>query len=129
MNSSRSAAEEGLLRSAAHWLRSAERWAPADADIWGRWRESLRAEQRADALLPLQAVLSGLVAFRHVENHRLPAPVTDFRPHLHAAHVAYDWALQLVAQLSRDDAPRRPQQTAADRWTNPSRLCARSNAR
>jgi hypothetical protein len=119
MNSSRSAAEEGLFRSAERWLRSAERWAPADADIWGRWRESLRAEQRADALLPLQAVLSGLVAFRHVENHRLPAPVTDFRPHLHAAHVAYDWALQLVAQLSRDDAPRRRLQTAGDRLDEP----------
>jgi hypothetical protein len=100
MNSSPSAAEEGLLRSA-------ERWTPADAEVWGRWRESLRAEQRADALLPLQAVLSGLVAFRHLENHPLSAPVTDFRPHLHAARVAYDWALQLVAQLRSDNAPER----------------------
>jgi len=98
MSSSRSTAEEGLLRSA-------ERWAPADAELWGRWRESLRAEQRADALLPLQAVLSGLVAFRHLENHPLAAPVTDFRPHLHAVRVAYDWALQLVTLLRSTNAP------------------------
>ena len=86
MNSRPSAAEEGLLCSA-------ERWTPADAELWGRWRESLQAEQRAHALLPLQAALSGLVAFRHLENHPLSVPVTDFRPHLHAVRVAYGWAL------------------------------------
>ena len=100
MNPRSSAAEEGLLYSA-------ERWTPADAELWGCWRESLRAEQRADALLPLQAVLSGLVAFRHLENHPLSAPVTDFRPHLHAVCVAYDWALGLVTQLRSDNAPER----------------------
>lgn len=101
MNLRPSAAEEGLLYAA-------ERWTPADAELWGRWRQSLRAEQRADALLPLQAVLSGLVAFRHLENHPLGAPVTDFRPHLHAVHVAYDWALELVEQLRNDDEPAGP---------------------
>jgi hypothetical protein len=98
MNSRPSAAEEGLLCSA-------ERWTPADAELWGRWRESLQAEQRAHALLPLQAALSGLVAFRHLENHPLSVPVTDFRPHLHAVRVAYGWALELVAQLRGDTAP------------------------
>jgi hypothetical protein len=97
MNSSRSAAEEGLLRSV-------ERWTPANAELWGRWRESLRAEQRSEALLPLQAVLSGLVSFRHLENHPPSAPVTDFRPHLHAVRVAYDWALQLVTLLRSHNA-------------------------
>ena len=98
MNSLPTVAEDGLLCSA-------ERWTPADAELWGRWRESLQAEQRADALLPLQAALSGLVAFRHLENHPLSVPVTDFRPHLHAVRVAYGWALELVAQLRGDTAP------------------------
>lgn len=98
MNSRPNAAEERLLFSA-------ERWSPADAELWGRWRESLQAEQRADALLPLQAALSGLVAFRHLENHPLCAPITDFRPHLHAVRVAYGWALDLVAQLRGADVP------------------------
>ena len=96
MNSRTTAAGEGLLCSA-------ERWAPADAELWGRWREALRAEQRADALLPLQAVLSGLVAFRHLENHPLSVPIADFRPHLHAVRVAYGWALELVARLRDED--------------------------
>jgi hypothetical protein len=100
MNPRPSAAEEGLLYAA-------ERWTPADAELWGRWRQSLRGEQRTDALLPLQAVLSGLVAFRHLENHPLSASVTDFRPHLHAVHLAYEWALGLVAQLRSDDEPTR----------------------
>ena len=86
------AAKEGLLASA-------ERWTPGDAELWTEWRHSLSAEQRADALLPLQAALSGLVAFRHLENHPLRAPVTDFRPHLHSVRVAYAWALELVARL------------------------------
>jgi len=101
MNSRSSAAEEGLLCSA-------ERWAPADAELWGRWRESLSAEQRAEALLPLQAALSGLVAFRQLENHPLSVPVSDFRPHLHAVRVTYDWALGLVAQLRGGDMPEQP---------------------
>ncbi|TFH31807.1 MAG: hypothetical protein E4H00_02770 [Myxococcales bacterium] len=104
MNLRPSAADEGLLYAA-------ERWTPADAELWGRWRQSLRAEHRTDALLPLQAVLSGLVAFRHLENHSLSMPVTDFRPHLHAVHVAYDWALELVEQLRNDDEPARPLQS------------------
>jgi hypothetical protein len=93
-----SAAEEGLPYAA-------ERWTPADAELWGRWRQSLRPDQRAEALLPLQAVLSGLVAFRHLENHPLSAPVNDFRPHLHAVRLAYDWALRLVAQLRSENEP------------------------
>ena len=98
MSSGSNAADEGLLCSA-------ERWAPADAELWGRWRDSLPAERRADALLPLQATLSGLVAFRHLENHPLSVPVTDFRPHLHAVRVSYEWALTLVAQLRGGPAP------------------------
>jgi len=92
MNLQAIAAKEGLLLSA-------ERWAPADSELWGRWRESLSAEQRAESLMPLQAVLSGLVAFRHLDNHPLSAPRTDFRPHLHAVRVGYGWALELVARL------------------------------
>ena len=98
MNSRPNAAEEGLLS----WI---ERWTPADSELWGRWRQALGAERRADALLPLQAVLSGLVAFRHLENHPLSVPVTDFRPHLHSVRVAYDWALRLVGQLRGDRTP------------------------
>lgn len=98
MNSRPHSATEGLLFSA-------ERWTPADADLWGRWRGSLPAEQRIRVLLPLQAALSGLVAFRHLENHPLSVPVTDFRPHLHAVRVAQGWALELVAQLRGNDAP------------------------
>jgi hypothetical protein len=82
---------------------SAERWTPGDAELWGRWRKSLRVQQRAGALLPLQAALSGLVAFRHLENHPLSVHVTDLRPHLHAVRVTYGWALGLVASL-RDRA-------------------------
>jgi hypothetical protein len=107
MNSRSSAAEEALLCSA-------ERWAPADAELWGHWRESLRAEQRAEALMPLQAALAGLVAFRHLENHPLSVPVTDFRPHLHAVRVTYDWALGLVAQLRGDDAPEQRLQSVGE---------------
>lgn len=97
MNLQANVAKEGLLLSA-------ERWAPADSELWGRWRESLSAEQRAEALMPLQAVLSGLVAFRHADNHPLSAPGTDFRPHLHAVRVGYGWALELVAQLRGEGA-------------------------
>lgn len=98
MNSRPNAAVEGLLSSA-------ERWTPADAELWGRWRASLSEVQRSDALLPLQAVLSGLAAFRHLENQAQSAPATDFHPHLYAARVGYDWALLLVSRLQRDDAP------------------------
>lgn len=96
-------AEEGLLS----W---AERWAPDDAERWGRWREALTTEQRGDVLLPLQAALSGLVAFRHLENHPLSVPVADFRSHLHAVNVAYAWAHELAGRLHPDvsKARRRP---------------------
>jgi hypothetical protein len=112
MNSLPSVAEDGLLCSA-------ERWTPADAELWGRWRGSLRADQRAEALLPLQAALSGLVAFRHLENHPLSVPVTDFRPHLFAVRVAYEWALELAAQLRGDDAPERRLQSVGKRLEEP----------
>ena len=98
MNSKQNAASEGLLSST-------ERWSPADADLWGRWRESLSADQRSDALLPLQAVLSGLVAFRDWENQARPGLGIDFHPHLRAVRTGYDWALRLVAQLRSNGAP------------------------
>jgi hypothetical protein len=97
MNFQANSAKEGLLLSA-------ERWAPADSELWGRWRESLTAEQRAEALMPLQAVLSGLVAFRHLDNHPPSAPLTDFRPHLHAVRIGYGWALELIARLGAEGA-------------------------
>ena len=45
-------ADEGLLA----W---AERWAPEEASAWAAWRDGLTPQQRADALLPLQAALTG----------------------------------------------------------------------
>ena len=96
MKPRRRAADEGLLYAA-------ERWTPAEAEVWGRWRSSLRPDQRTDALLPLQAVLSGLVAFRQVENQPQAKAVADFRPHLRAAGSAYAWALELVGRLQPDD--------------------------
>ena len=98
MNSNLNAASEGLLSSA-------ERWSPADAELWCRWRESLTAEQRSDALLPLQALLSGLVAFRDWENQARPGLGIDFHPHLHAVRTGYDWGLGLVSRLRRNGAP------------------------
>jgi len=87
-------------------LRSAERWTPAEAELWEAWRASLGPERRAKALLPLQAALSGLVAFRHLENHPLSVPLTELRPHLHAVRKTYEWSLELVARLRDSDAPR-----------------------
>ena len=103
MKSGLQPANEGLLS----W---AERWAPEDAEHWGRWRAALSTEQRGDVLLPLQAALSGLVAFRHLENHPLSVPVSGFRPHLHAVNVALGWALDLAGHLRPDvsSAQRRP---------------------
>ena len=92
MSYRRETAEEGLLRQV-------ERWTPADAEIWGGWLRSLGSEQRGD-VLALQAVLSGLVAFRQFENHPGGAPCADLRPHVHAVRVAYDWARELVGRLS-----------------------------
>lgn len=89
------AAAEGHLS----WI---ERWSPSDAEIWARWRRSLTRRQRAEALLPLQATLSGLAAFRHLENHPHGGPSGDFRPHLHAVRVSYRWALRLIDELRLD---------------------------
>jgi hypothetical protein len=91
-------AEEGLLS----WI---ERWAPAEAEIWTRWRRSLPSPARRDALLPLQAALAGLMAFRHPENHPLGTPASDFRPHLHAMRVGCAWALDLARELGAPSAP------------------------
>jgi len=104
--------ESGFHRAGEHLLASAERWAPDEAAAWGPWREALSPEQRSEALLPLQASLSGLVAFRHLENHPLSAEIDDFRPHLHAVHSSYRWALDLVATL-RFGTPERLVQGAA----------------
>jgi hypothetical protein len=98
MNSNLHAASEGLLSSA-------ERWSPADAELWCRWLESLTAEQRSEALLPLQALLSGLVAFRDWENQARPGLGIDFHRQLHAVRAGYDWGLRLVARLRRNGAP------------------------
>jgi hypothetical protein len=63
------------------------------------------AQQRAHAWWALQAALSGLVAFRHLENHPTSVPVTDFRPHLHAQLVTYRWVVDLIARLRGGGAP------------------------
>jgi len=101
-------------------LRSAERWAPAQAELWGAWRMWLGADRRAGALLPLQAALSGLVAFRHLENHPLSVPIHEFRPHLHALRVTYAWALELVAQLSERGSHGNASGSASRRLNRPS---------
>lgn len=85
-------AAEGLLA----WV---ERWSPADAESWSRWRQTLSSQQRSEALFPLQSLLSGLVAFRQLENHPLATSMVDFRPHLLAVHAAFDWALDLIGEL------------------------------
>ncbi|MEM7435396.1 MAG: hypothetical protein AAF436_09620 [Myxococcota bacterium] len=88
-----------LLESPVTHLSWAERWAPDEAAAWARWRDTLSSAQRTEALLPLQAALTGLVAYRQLENHPLSATVSDFRPHLHTVCVTFDWALALVAEL------------------------------
>ena len=56
-------------------------------------------------MLPLQALLSGLVAFRDWENQARPGLGIDFHPHLHAVRTGYDWGLRLVARLRSNGAP------------------------
>ncbi|MEM9729994.1 MAG: hypothetical protein AAF997_15545 [Myxococcota bacterium] len=113
-------ADEGLLT----W---AERWAPEEAAAWAAWRDALTGDQRSFALLPLQAALTGLVAYRQLENHPLSSTISDFRPHLMSVSAGYDWALELVAELRPDlsrgaPAPRADRQTAAQ---TPSELLER----
>ncbi|MFW2390668.1 MAG: hypothetical protein ACN4G0_20205 [Polyangiales bacterium] len=85
-------------------LSSAERWTPGDAELWRRWRGTLSEEQRSGLLLPLQALLSGLVAYRKVENHSALVSQSDYRSSLRAVHAGYDRAIDLVARLLRNDA-------------------------
>lgn len=106
-------ADEGLLS----WL---ERWAPAEAEVWARWRQSLSAQQRAGALLPLQAALSGLVAFRHLENHPSTESVPDFRPHLHAMRVTCAWALELAHELGAGQRPEHRLRPVVDKAAGPT---------
>lgn len=79
-------------------LRQVERWAPSDPAAWGRWRLALSPAQRAH-LFELQAVLSGLVAFRRLDDPPAVETHADVRPHLHALALAYRWALALVGDL------------------------------
>ncbi len=92
MEPERRPAAEGLLA----WV---ERWSPADAESWSRWRQALSSQQRSEALFPLQSLLAGLVAFRQLENHPLATSMVDFRPHLLAVHAGFDWALDLIGEL------------------------------
>ena len=93
MDANRRAAAEGLFS----W---AERWSPAQAEVWTTWRRSLSRPQRSDALLALQAALCGLVAYGELENHPPSSEASyDFRPNLLAVRVTYDWALALVDRL------------------------------
>lgn len=80
-------------------LSWASRLGPNEAEAWIRWRATLTPSQRLDGLLPLQASLCGLVAFRYLENHPLPIESSDFRAHLQAVLAAYKWALQLTERL------------------------------
>ena len=93
MGSTRPPAAEGLFS----W---AERWTPAEAELWAAWRRSLSRPQRSGALLPLQAALSGLVAYGQLENHPPSSALcSDYRPDLLAVRVTYDWALTLIDRL------------------------------
>ncbi len=85
-------AEEGLLS----WI---ERWAPPDAELWTRWRRTLSPSQRCEVLLSLQAALSGMSAFRHVENHAPVEAGPDFRGALIAMRATSAWALTLAEAL------------------------------
>jgi len=80
-------------------LMAPERWAPADAERWTRFRGSLTPADRTDVLLPLQAALAGLVAFRDGENQPVATSAEELRPQLQAVHQAYAWALGLVSHL------------------------------
>jgi hypothetical protein len=91
MKPSPHAADQGLLSRI-------ERWAPIEAELWARWTGALSPEQRSEALLPLQAALGGLAAFRHQENWPCQPPA-DFRAHLDAVRATYRWALELIAEL------------------------------
>lgn len=82
-------------------LSSADRWSSADAQRWERWRASLSERERSEALLPLQALLAGLVAYRDLENHADPSPSAGFRHRLQAVQAGYDWALGLIAALPK----------------------------
>ena len=92
-------AEEGLLS----WI---ERWTPADSEVWTRWRRALSATQRADALLPLQAALSGLSAFRHVENRAPDSDARGPRANALAMRATCAWALELADALDVEPARR-----------------------
>ena len=92
-------AEEGLLS----WI---ERWTPADSELWARWRRGLSASQRADALLPLQAALSGLSAFRHIENRAPGAGAPDDRANALAILATCAWALELAEALDVEPSHR-----------------------
>lgn len=100
------------------WL---ERWNPEDAEHWDRWRRTLSETQRHDALLPLQAALGGLVAFRHLENHAVAAPASDLRPHLLAVHAVCEWSLRLVRDLRSSDYDDRPLRAVAEPLPEPQR--------
>lgn len=100
-------AEEGLLS----W---AERWSPEEASAWATWRDALTGEQRSEVLLPLQAALTGLAAYRQLENHPLSSTICDFRPHLTSVCAGYDWALDLVARLRPDLSTGQARQPRAD---------------
>lgn len=98
-----------------------ERWNPEDAEHWDGWRRTLSHTQRHDGLLPLQAALSGLVAFRHLENHPVAAPAADLRPHLRAVHAVCNWALGLVTMLQGERRDDRLLRAIADPIPEPQR--------
>ena len=99
--------EPGGRRAAEGLLAWVERWSPADAESWSRWRMTLSSQQRSQALFPLQSLLSGLAAFRQLENQPLTTSVVDFRPHLFAVRAAFDWALDLIEVLRGTPGDRR----------------------
>lgn len=89
-------------------LSRIERWAPHEAELWSRWRTTLSSKQRSEALLPLQAALTGLVAFRHADDPPHPTRTTDFSARLDAMRCTYQWVLELIEALGTDATSSEP---------------------
>ncbi len=88
----------------AQLLARACRLAPSDAERFTIWLAKLSPEERTDLLAPLQAALSGLVAFRQLENHAFPVASNGLRARLRTVRAGYQWALELARALADSSA-------------------------
>jgi hypothetical protein len=113
MESPRNSAVEGLLSSA-------ERWSPAESELWSAWRETLSEAQRSEVLFPLQALLSGIVAHRQEQSEQAGRRETDYRAQLRAVYAGYSWALQLAERLLDVDSADAPLGSASAASATPA---------